>query len=134
VTSDPQKHEVVLRTLRSSVRLRFTDEPWPIETPAAGDDQAAAADGSTTARAGRAIVRGLKKFAAGRFAAGKSPAGNGLPIGDDPFDKPGLIGELELEEDVAEEQADIIEEELDVIEAQREIEEAQQDVAEEQEP
>lgn len=62
VTSDVDKHEVTVRTMKSSKRLVFTDRPLP---PAPADekkDKPKTTD-STSRRAGRAVLRGFRKWA-----------------------------------------------------------------------
>ncbi|HXT59763.1 MAG TPA: PQQ-binding-like beta-propeller repeat protein, partial [Pirellulales bacterium] len=70
VSSDVDKHEVVVRTIKSSKRLVFTDRPVaaPPETkpdPAKKDpnkkDQPKTTD-STSRKAGRAVLRGFRKW------------------------------------------------------------------------
>jgi outer membrane protein assembly factor BamB len=63
LTADVGKHEVLVRTLRSSKRLKFTDRPLP--APAADPKQGKPkSTDSTSIKAGRAVLRGLRKWAA----------------------------------------------------------------------
>lgn len=63
VTSDVDKHEILVRTLRSSKRLVFTDRPVAAPAAEPKKEKPKATD-STSRRAGRAVLRGLQKWAA----------------------------------------------------------------------
>jgi hypothetical protein len=62
VTSDVEKHEILIRTMRSSKRLVFTDRP--VAAPPAEETKSKPkSTDSTSQRAGRAVLRGLRKWA-----------------------------------------------------------------------
>jgi outer membrane protein assembly factor BamB len=58
-TADPEKHEVIVKTMRNTIRLTFTDEAWP----AAGSGTS---DGTLPERAGTAILRGMRRWLEGQ--------------------------------------------------------------------
>jgi outer membrane protein assembly factor BamB len=55
---DPDQHQMTLKTIRTAVRLTFTDQPWPPPSAAAKSE----AKGSLPSRAGRAVARGVQKW------------------------------------------------------------------------
>jgi outer membrane protein assembly factor BamB len=62
IVSDVDKHEVTVRTMKSSKRLVFTDRPLPAAPANEKKDKPKATD-STSRRAGRAVLRGFRKWA-----------------------------------------------------------------------
>ncbi|MBS0209326.1 MAG: PQQ-like beta-propeller repeat protein [Planctomycetes bacterium] len=60
ITGDPQKHEVQLRTPKQTIKLAWTDEPWP---PA--EEPQPPKEDSLPTRAGRALGKGLQKWIEG---------------------------------------------------------------------
>ncbi|HEY5315275.1 MAG TPA: PQQ-binding-like beta-propeller repeat protein, partial [Pirellulales bacterium] len=62
-TGDPEHHQVLLKTTRTSLRLTFTNEAWPAKVdPAAG--------AGLPSRAGRTLLRGMQKWLEGQVPGG----------------------------------------------------------------
>lgn len=71
VACDVDKHEVLVRTMKSSKRLVFTDRPVAA-APEEKQDKPQSND-STSLKAGRAVLRGLRKWAADAAAPPVEP-------------------------------------------------------------
>jgi outer membrane protein assembly factor BamB len=66
-SGDPERHQVILKTTRTSLRLTFTNEAWPTTKT----DPAAAAGLPT--RAGRTLLRGMQKWLEGQVPGADGP-------------------------------------------------------------
>lgn len=60
-SGDPQHQQATVKTTRTSLRLTFTNEPWP-----AGNVDSSKADGLPT-RAGRSLLRGMQRWFEGQL-------------------------------------------------------------------